>query len=86
MENEHLHELMMRILNGLNDEQMEKAKNCKTLDDFLAFAKKESIELPDEILDNISGGVQAGIITIGGPGEFGPKKTEEPKPKIRTWL
>ncbi len=74
MENENLHEQMMRILNGLNDEQTEKAKNCKTLDDFLAFAKKEGIELPDEILNDISGGVQAGIITIGGPGEFWTEK------------
>lgn len=86
MENENLHEQMMRLLNGLNDEQMEKAKNCKTLDDFLAFAKKENIELPDEILNDISGGVQAGLITTGGSGEFGPKKTEKTKPKIRTWL
>ena len=77
---------MMRFLNGLNDEQKERAKNCKTLDDFLAFAKKEGIELSDEILNDISGGVQAGIITTGGSGEFGPKKKEEPQPKRKPWL
>ena len=71
---------------SLTDEQKEKAKNCKTLDELIEFAKKEDIELPDEDLNDISGGVQAGLITEGGSGEFGPKKTEKPQPKRRTWL
>ena len=74
------------IYASLSDEQKKKAKNCKTLDEFIAFAKKEDIELPDEVLNDISGGVQAGLITEGGSGEFGPKKTEKPQPKRRTWL
>lgn len=39
-----------------------------------------SSELNDEALDRVSGGVQAGLITQGGRGEFGdtkPKKEEE---------
>ena len=74
------------IYASLSDEQKKKAKNCKTLDEFIAFAKKEDIELPDEVLNDISGGVQAGLITEGGSGEFGPKKTENPQPKRKTWL
>ncbi len=74
------------IYASLSDEQKKKAKNCKTLDEFIVFAKKEGIELPDEVLNDISGGVQAGLITEGGSGEFGPKKTENPKPKRQTWL
>ncbi len=49
--------------------------------------KKETKEvLSDESLDDAAGGVQAGIITIGGSGEFGPKHEKEEKPKQRTWL
>ena len=42
--------------------------------------EKTSSELNDEALDRVSGGVQAGLITKGGRGEFGdtkPKKEEE---------
>ena len=44
-----------------------------------------AIEIPEEELDNVSGGVQAGLFTEGGPGEFGEKKRKEqeiiPKPR-----
>ena len=44
-------------------------------------------ELTDEQANEAAGGVQAGLITDGGPGEFGPKKPEEPpKPKQSTWF
>ena len=33
----------------LTPEQMEKAKACKTAEDILALAKKEGIDLSDEI-------------------------------------
>ena len=46
------------FFNKLNDEQKEKAKECKTLDELMAFAGKEGIELPDEMLDNVAGGFQ----------------------------
>ena len=41
-----------------------------------------AIELSEEDLDNVAGGVQAGIFTNGGPGEWGKKKTPEtPTPR-----
>ena len=70
------------------DEQKEKMKACKTAEELLAFAREENINLPDELLEAVSGGVQAGLITTGGSGEFGPQKpdSEEQKPHHLTWF
>ena len=68
------------------DEQKEKMKACKTAEELLAFAREENINLPDELLEAVSGGVQAGLFTTGGPGEFGPQKPDDPKPAHHTWL
>ena len=38
-------------------EQLEKAKACKTSDELMALVREEGIELTDEQLDAISGGV-----------------------------
>lgn len=72
----------------LTDEQKEKMKACKTMEELLAFAKEENIELPDELLEAVSGGIQAGLITTGGSGEFGPYQpgSEEQKPPHPTWF
>ena len=84
--NEKLNETLKGIYDSLTEEQKEKAKACKTMDDFLKFAGEENINLPDELLEAVSGGVQAGLITIGGSGEFGPQKPDDPKPVHHTWL
>ena len=42
--------------NDLTPEQQEKARNCKTPEDVLAFAKEEGLELTDEQLEAVSGG------------------------------
>ena len=44
------------FFDNLTDEQKEKAKACKTADEFTAFAEKEGIELTDEMLDEVAGG------------------------------
>ena len=44
------------IWDSLTEEQKEKAKECKTMDELIAFAGREGIELPDEMLDSVSGG------------------------------
>ena len=63
------------------DEQKEKMKACKTMEELLAFAKEENIELSDELLEAVSGGVQAGLNTTRGSGVFySPQRPEEPKP------
>lgn len=40
----------------LTPEQLAKAKDCKTLEDVLAFAKSEFIELDNEQIESIAGG------------------------------
>ncbi len=65
-----LAEALKGIYDSLTDEQKEKAKSCKTLAELTKLAAAEGIELPDEILDAVAGGVQAGLITGGGAGEF----------------
>lgn len=86
MENKKTNDKFKTVWDSLTDEQKARAKNCKTVDDLLAFAKNEKIELPDEVLDDIAGGVQAGLVTKGGSGEFGPKKKEITKQKRPTWF
>jgi hypothetical protein len=40
----------------LSPELREKAKGCKTPDEFLAFAKKEGYKLSDQEMEGIAGG------------------------------
>lgn len=42
--------------NDLTDEQMAKARECKTAEELVALSKAEGIELTDEQLEGISGG------------------------------
>ncbi len=51
-----LQEALKGIWDSLTDEQKEKAKACKSMDELTALAGKEGVELPDEVLDAIAGG------------------------------
>ena len=51
-----LNPALTEIWDSLTDEQKEKAKTCKTTDELMLLAGKEGIELPDEVLDQVSGG------------------------------
>ena len=53
---EKLKKELLEIYDSLSDEQKEKVKECKTMEEVSAFAAKEGIELPDEMLDEIAGG------------------------------
>ena len=53
-----LAEALQGIWDSLTDEQKEKAKACKTMDELTVLAGKEGIELPDELLDAVAGGVK----------------------------
>ena len=44
------------IYDSLTDEQKEKAKKCKTMDELMKLAGEWGLELPDELLDNVNGG------------------------------
>ena len=56
MENKDLNGRMAEILNGLTDEQKEKVKACEGLDEIAACLSEMGVELPDELLDEVSGG------------------------------
>ena len=45
------------LLKGLSDEQIAKLKECKTQEEILALAKEEGVELTDEQLEAVSGGI-----------------------------
>ena len=45
------------LLKGLTEEQIAKVKACKNNDELLKLAKEEGIELTDDQLEAVSGGV-----------------------------
>ena len=47
------------FLNGLTDAQKEALKNCKDTNEIMAFLAKEGIELTDEQLEAVSGGLNS---------------------------
>ena len=56
MENKDLNEQMTELVNGLTDEQKEKIKACKDLDELTALLGEMGVELPDELLNEVPGG------------------------------
>ena len=55
----------MMKFEDLTNEQIEKAKECTTREEKLAFIKEYSIEVPDDMPDGIAGGYED-----GGPGQY----------------
>ena len=55
------------LLKGLTEEQIEKVKACKNNDELLALAKKEGIELSEEQLAAVSGGICTSTPTFKCP-------------------
>jgi hypothetical protein len=45
------------LLKGLTEEQIEKVKGCKNAEEILAIAKAEGVELTEEQLEAVSGGI-----------------------------
>ena len=56
MEEQKMNAYIQKIAESLTDEQKEKVKACKTVDEMMKFFGSEKIELPDEMLDAVSGG------------------------------
>ncbi len=53
---DELNEALKSMWDSLSDEQKEKAKECKSMDELMLCAGKMGIELPDELLDTVAGG------------------------------
>ena len=45
-----------KLLEGLSQEQINKARNCKNVDELLQLAKEEGYTLTDEQLKAVNGG------------------------------
>ena len=45
------------LLKGFSEEQIAKIKSCKSSEELLALAKHEGVELTDEQLEAVNGGV-----------------------------
>ena len=56
MENEKLNQMIDDLWDSLTDEQKAKVKECKTVEELTELAGREMIELPDELLEAVSGG------------------------------
>ncbi len=54
---EELNEALKGMWESLSDEQKEKAKKCRTMDELMQLAGRYGIELPDEALDAVAGGI-----------------------------
>ena len=50
-------EALKEIYENLTDEQKEKVKTCKDMDELMKLAGEWGMELPDELVDTVSGGV-----------------------------
>ena len=55
------------LLKGLTEEQIAKVKACKNSDELLALSKEEGIELNDEQLAAVSGGLFCSTPTFTCP-------------------
>ena len=56
MTEEKLIEVFNKIYDALDDEQKAQAQACDTPEEFFAIADKAGVAVPDEFLDEISGG------------------------------
>ena len=50
-------ELLGSVFDSLTDEQKEKAKACKTEKELLDYLAEAGVELPDELLETVAGGI-----------------------------
>ena len=46
-----------KIYDNMTDEQKKRAKRCKTSEEFMAIVEGEGVEMPDEMFDDVAGGV-----------------------------
>ena len=53
---EKMKRVLQDILENLTDAQKEKAKACKSNDELMDLLGEWDIELPDDVMENISGG------------------------------
>ncbi len=55
--NEKIEKALKDLYETLTDEQKKKASACKTIDELTAYLGEEGIDLPDELLEDVGGGM-----------------------------
>ena len=58
MEDNKRNELLEGLMGSLTDEQKEKTKDCKDMKEFIVRLGETGVELPDELLGEVSGGIK----------------------------
>ena len=78
--------MKQELLEGLSKEQIEKVKACKNQEELLKLAKEEDIELTDEQLAAVSGGICTSTPTFTCPQCGGSRiKTRYNENSIAEW-
>ena len=62
-----MNEKYSEYLKDLPPELQEKAKNIKTREELTAFLSDNDVELPEDVLEAVSGGTICGDFKYGGP-------------------
>ena len=70
MENNKLGEILERVVASLTEEQKQKALACETVDQLVALLGDLGVELPDELLDDVGGGLELGGAFLNRPRKF----------------
>ena len=69
--------MQKELFKGLTEEQIAKAKACKNQEELLKLAKEEGIELTDEQLATVAGGVCSDTTVSSTCPKCGTKVSEE---------
>lgn len=56
MEDKKLNEMLEKTCASLTDEQKEKVKDCKDVNEFISALGEMGVALPDELLEAVAGG------------------------------
>ena len=65
-------EMIRKFLDGQSEEDIARIRNCQSLEEFIALMKEKGIELSDEQLDAVSGGVNWPDCPSYQPGQNAP--------------
>ncbi len=79
-----LNEALAGMWDSLTEEQKEKAKACKSMDELTALAGSMGVELPDELLDSVAGGFRTatGVLCPYCRGKSNPVFGKDPTPEM----
>jgi len=66
MDNEKMNELIIGVCKSLTDDQKEKAKDCKDVNELAKCLGEMGVALPDELMEAVAGGAEMLYQPISG--------------------